>query len=453
MAAFANRLDDPDYFTPWRATKFYVPMLIQAFSQSLTYPLVASIVSHGKAGVLGLAAFAQGQAVLFMIGALGGGLITTGMIFCKDQVGLRQYKRLNLLMCVVLMAVLFLMGWPPCEGFVFHNMLGLTAPMDKIARDTMMWCIPMQIIFFLRNVPLVILYNAKKSAQANFATLCRIGMTAAQTPLFVKLGWVGPMWGVAAISLPCLLELLLAQWMAREDTRRLGPDATQEASMKTQFAFTMPLSFGGFLLAAAGFMIAAFISRAAEPERMLAIHYVTIGLGNPVGFAALRIQAVVLAFPPRWEHDRAGFWYALGSGVALAAIPFIFQIPAAARWYFGTVQNVPAGDIPLAMKALLLFSLLPVLQSLRGQAEGTAAWLRRPNAILAGQAANLASLVCTLFFTLRCGMPGYLMGVTAILVAVMVTWGTVHLGLLCAQMEDKFGRPRLQPPPAKGDNF
>ena len=31
-----------DEYTPWRATKFYVPLLIQALSQSLTYPLVAA---------------------------------------------------------------------------------------------------------------------------------------------------------------------------------------------------------------------------------------------------------------------------------------------------------------------------------------------------------------------------------------------------------------------------
>lgn len=42
------------------ALKFYVHMLIQAAaSQSLTCPLVASIVSHGKNGVVDLAAFAQ----------------------------------------------------------------------------------------------------------------------------------------------------------------------------------------------------------------------------------------------------------------------------------------------------------------------------------------------------------------------------------------------------------
>ena len=55
-------------------TRFYVPLLLQGFSQSLAYPLVAGIVTHGALGVDALTAFSQGQMVMFTIGAIGGGL-------------------------------------------------------------------------------------------------------------------------------------------------------------------------------------------------------------------------------------------------------------------------------------------------------------------------------------------------------------------------------------------
>jgi hypothetical protein len=178
---------------------------------------------------------------------------------------------------------------------------------------------------------------------------------------------------------------------------------------------------------------------------MLPIHYVTMGVVNPVGFAALRMQAVVLAFPPRDKRDHRMFTFALAAGVLLAFLPWLGQIPAVAEWYFGRIQNVPAGDIPLAMRAMLVVSVLPVIQSLRGHAEGVAAWRRRPNAILAGQAMNLASLVCALFLTLNFGVPGYLMGVVAILAATLMTLVTIRLGLVWDEMEDTFGRtPRVR---------
>jgi hypothetical protein len=433
--------EPPADYTTRRAAKFYIPLLIQAFSQSLTYPLVAAIVSHGKNGVIDLAAFAQGQAVMFMIGALGGGLLTTGMVFGRDAEGFRQFKRLNLWFCAGLIVTQALACLHPFDRIVFHDMLGLAAPMDGTAREVLFLSIPLHLLFFLRNPGLVALYNARASAAANWGTLCRILLTACLSPLFVRMGWVGHRMGTLAMTGPVLVECLLLLWLAKPYIRRLATAGGEASGIKSQFLFTVPLSFGGVLLASAGFMIGAFITRAAEPTRMLPIHYVTMGVVNPVGFAALRMQAVVLAFPPRDKGDHRVFKFALAAGLALAVFPWIGQIPAVARWYFGTIQNVPAGDVPLAMRAMLLISVLPVIQSLRGHAEGLAAWRRRPNAILAGQAMNLASLVCALFLALNFGVPGYLMGVLAILVATLMTLATIRMGLIYAEMEDLFGHP------------
>ena len=82
-------------YTPARATRFYIPLLIQAFSQSLTYPLVAGIAAHGPFGEGTYAAFAQGQTIMFMIGALGGGLVMTGMVFARTRPGYRAFLRLH----------------------------------------------------------------------------------------------------------------------------------------------------------------------------------------------------------------------------------------------------------------------------------------------------------------------------------------------------------------------
>ena len=429
-------------YTPWRASKFYIPLLIQAASQSLTYPLVAAIVSHGKNGVVDLAAFAQGLAVMFMIGALGGGLLTTGMVFGRDKEGFRQFKRLNYWLCGLLAVLQAMVCIHPFDTIVFRDLMGLVAPMDETAREVLFCSIPLQILFFLRNPGLVALYNARASAAANWATLCRIALTAILAPVFVHVGWVGHLMGMLAMTGPVLVEAALAQLLATPYIRRLQPAADTSAGFKMQFLFTMPLSFGGVLLAVAGFMIGAFITRAAEPARMLPIHYVTMGVVNPVGFAAIRMQAVVLAFPPRDNRDHSVFRFALVAGALLSFFPLVGQIPVVANWYFGVIQNVPAGDIPLAMRAMLLVSVLPIIQSLRGHAEGLAAWRKRPNAILAGQAVNLASLMCTLFISLNMGVPGYLMGVIAILVAVTMTFVTIRMGLVWADMEDTFRPPR-----------
>ena len=46
-------------FSVGRVTRFYVPLLLQGFSQSLSYPLVAGVVTHGSHGVYTLIAVFQ----------------------------------------------------------------------------------------------------------------------------------------------------------------------------------------------------------------------------------------------------------------------------------------------------------------------------------------------------------------------------------------------------------
>ncbi|MDR0901899.1 MAG: hypothetical protein LBM92_03915 [Opitutaceae bacterium] len=426
-------------YTPWRATKFYIPLVIQAASQSLTYPLVASIVSHGEHGVVDMAALAQGHSVMFMIGAMGSGLLTTGMVFGRDAEGFRNFCRLNRWMCVSLIILQALVCVHPVDNFFFHGILGLHAPMDATAREVLFLSIPMHIFFFLRNTSLVALYNARDSAGANWATLARIALTLCLVPLFVHSGWVGHRMGVLAMTGPVGLEWLLTRRLAKPRIRALAPAEGPPAGVGTQLLFMIPLSFGGMLINVAGLMIGAFIARAAEPARMLPIHYITMGVVNPMGTAALRMQAVTLAFPPREKNDHSVFWFSLVCGGALALVLLAGQIPIVAQWYFGKIQSVAAEDIPLAMRAMLLVSTLPIIQSLRGHAEGLAAWRRRPNAILAGQAMNLATLVCVLFITLDFGVPGYLMGVIAIDGATLMTLVIIRLGLAWAEMEAAVG--------------
>ncbi len=440
MQPFSGYGATTDEYTPWRATKFYVPLLIQALSQSLTYPLVAAVVSHGGNGVVDLAAFAQGLAVMFVIVALSGGMLTTGMVFGRGVEGFRQFSVLNRNFCLFLALLQLLVFAPPCNGLIFRTVLGLQSPMDKVAGEVLLLSVPMLILLVMRNQPLVALYNARAGLAVNLTTLFRIGLTAALVPFFVRFGWTGHRMGVLAITLPIAFETLIAFLMARPIVKELQPDAEPPPGVKGQFLFSTPLSFGGVLLAVSGFMIGAFIARAPEPARMLPIHYITMGVVNPVGFAALRMQAVAISFPPRHKLDHRVFLFGVVSGCLLSLVPLIGQIPAVARWYFGAVQNLPAVDIPLATKAMLLVTVLPVLQSLRGHAEGLAAWRRRPNAVLAGQAVFLAALVCALFIMLNLGTGGYKMGVIAILVAVAMTFVTIRLGLFWAEMEETFGR-------------
>lgn len=417
-------------YTPLRATRFYIPLLLQAFSQSLTYPLVASIVSHGSLGVDALTAFAQGQTVMFMIGALGGGLVMTGMVFARTLSGYRNFIRLNNLMMAVLLSVQVLLALPPFDCLIFAGLLNLPPHLASIAQETMLFGVVMQGAFFLRNIPIVALFNARASFEANLATIVRVVLCAVFPFAFIPLGLVGPRWGLAALTIPCIVEWLLSHLFARRFVRKLKDGGVaNECGVGTQFKFTLPLSFGGFLMASAPFMVAFFVGRSIDSVAMLAIHYVTIGLANPVAYGALRMQAVAIQFPPEFPNDHRIFKFVAVAGLILGLIPLAAAHPSLCRWYFHTVQNIPSNNITLAQIVIACYALWPILQTFRGFAEGAAARLKRPRAILFAQIAYIASMTLVLWLLMLLHTPGWIMALIAIFTATASALAVVSLQL------------------------
>lgn len=416
-----------------RVTRFYVPLLLQAFSQSLTYPLVAGIVTHGAFGVNALTAFSQGQMIMFMIGALGGGLVMTGMVFGTNRRGYLNLRRLNGILMVALLLLQCIPALPPLNRLVFEGFFALPPDLADLARWTLLLGVVMNGSFFLRNVPMVVLFNNLQSGKANTATFIRILLTMACAAVFPRIGLVGAYWGLLALTLGCIVEYIITWLYARPYVRTLlseeGADAAVGDSVATQFRFTLPLSLGGFLLMVSPLIVAAFVGRTENATDMLAIHYVTLGVANPVAYAALRMQAVAIEFPPEYKGDHRLLWFALAAGAVLGVIPFIFSLPHLGGWYFGSYQNVPPRILGTARLVVGIYSFICLIQVVRGRVEGLAAIRKRPDAVMAGQIGYTVALLTTLAILRPFGIAGWAMAVTAIFVAPAFAATSVYAAL------------------------
>ena len=416
-----------------RVTRFYVPLLLQAFSQSLTYPLVAGIVTHGPFGVNALTAFSQGQMIMFMIGALGGGLVMTGMVFGTNRRGYLNFRRLNGILMVALLLLQCIPALPPLNRIVFEGFFALPPDLADLARWTLLLGVVMNGSFFLRNVPMVVLFNNLQSGKANTATFIRILLTMACAAVFPRIGLVGAYWGLLALTLGCIVEYVITWLYARPYVRTLlseeGADAAVGDSVATQFRFTLPLSLGGFLLMVSPLIVAAFVGRTENATDMLAIHYVTLGVANPVAYAALRMQAVAIEFPPEYKGDHRLLWFALAAGAVLGVIPFLFSLPHLGGWYFGSYQNVPPRILGTARLAVGIYSFICLIQVVRGRVEGLAAIRKRPDAVMAGQIGYTVALLTTLAILRPFGIAGWAMAVTAIFVAPAFAATSVYAAL------------------------
>ena len=433
-------MDGEPRFGVGRVTRFYIPLLLQAFSQSLSYPLVAGIVTHGTYGVNALTAFSQGLMIMFMIGAIGGGLVTTGMVFAKTWYGYISFRRLNSLMMCSLVALQCVPALPPFDKWIFMGFFNLPPELAEVSRWTLLFGSIMNAGFFVRNVPMVVLFNNLESGKANNATVLRIVLTLVCSIAFPRIGLVGPAWGLVALTLGVWIETLVTWLYARPfvamlPNRPKGGGIVADLPVSSpsllveQFRFTMPLALGGFLLACSPLVIAAFVSRSADAADMLAIHYVTIGIANPVSFAALRLQTVAVKFMPEYPGDRRLLAYSVVVGLLLGVIPLAFATPWLGDWYFGSFQNVPGRILGTAKLAIGIYSLICVIHAVRARIEGIAAASKRPQAVMWGQIAYTVSLflVCTTLLPL--GLPGWIIAISAIFVAPICVTIAVYAAL------------------------
>ena len=418
---------------------FYIPLAIQSASMSFSYLFVAAIVSHGRLGPSEYAAFSQGLTVLWVLAALGQGLPTTALVFGKTKTNVRNFERLNLRLMLATNLLQILLCVPPLDKLIFGSLLGFgnEPQLFAMARNTLLGCIPVQMLFYRRNMFLARLLMTKRSDLANFATMARIALSVALSPLFVRTGLVGYRWGVVAMTLPVLLEFLITRHFALPGLRALDdPEGAEKASVWEQLRFTIPLSFGGLMLSVSGFMTGFFLGHLPDHETVLAVHYIMLGVVNPVAFAALRLQSVTITFADETDGGRKVLPFALAVGAAFSSVTLVGQIGPLARWYFGGVQNLAPELVPNASFAMLLALPIPLGQALRGHAEGLAATRRRPNAILSGQTLYLATLVCSLALMGRIGaVPGYAQGAVALSLAIWAALATTHVALLAGAHE------------------
>jgi len=389
--------------------RFYIPLAIQAFSQSFTYPLVASIASHGAGGPLNLAGMDQAMIMMSMLGMLGAGLVTTGMVHGATKSGYARFQQVNWIFAGIVLALMAVLSIPPVAHLWLGHVLGLPASIERPSYQAFVVSLVLQLLFFLRNPYQVCLYIYGATTLASIATISRIVGTLLLVPVFIHVGLVGPSWAVVAQAVAVSFEAVLSWYFAQPYLRKLPHDARVSATPKEMIVFTLPLSAGAFIMNVAGVMISWGIVRTPHPEQMLVAYYLAAGLAGPAAFAASRVQPVMLTMLPRMTSEGRLKVFALLVGVFMGGMPLLFLLPGIAGVYYEAVQRCPPELMPLVRVSAIGLLFHPLTMAGRGYLEGKAAYLKQPVYIFSGQAAYFVVLVCATLVCLRHGIPGNLL--------------------------------------------
>jgi hypothetical protein len=408
-------------------TAFFIPLALQSASQSLTYPLVAMVASHGPGGTLNLAGVAQSNIVMFLVGAVGWGLVTTGMVYGKSRPGFSRFFAVNNLMAVIAALVQAVICIPAVSHGVFGALLGLPPSIEGPARQAFPLTILLNFLFFARNPYEVLLLNHGASGRVSAATFARIGLTLALAPLFVRAGLVGPRWAVVCQAIPVGVEVAVAWYFSRPFASVFTQADDKVPRRRAIMWFNLPLTLGGFLMTLSGMLLGAVIARSNQPERMLPAYYLAVGLANPMAYAATRLQNVVLRFPPRSREDRLTRRFALRAGAIVSFVPLVFLLPALSHWYYVSLQRLAPADLSLVAVSALLLVGYPFTSGLRAHWEGLAALARRTSTILAGNIAFVAALAITAPTCLALKVSGNMIGPIALVISNLAGLGALVL--------------------------
>jgi hypothetical protein len=418
----------------WKLTRFFIPLAIQAASQSLSYPLVAMVASRGPGGPLNLAGLAQSNTIMFFLGMFAISSVTTGMVYAKSLEGYQKFRLVTRMTGLGVIAAQAVLCIPVLSHFLFGRLIGLPPEIEQPAKITLLSCIPLQFLFFFRIPYFVVMYSGRATGKASLATVARIILTALLSPFFCLLGLVGPIWAVVCLTLPVAAEALISAIFAAPFLKALRPSTTPPPNAGEIFIFNLPLSVGGYFLSGSAIILASFIARAPDPERILPVYYLALGLANPAAFAATRIQTIVLAFPPQFTGDRQTLRFALAAGAVLGFIPLIFTLPGMAEFYYVQLQNLQASDLDLVRLTAVFLIFFPLSVAIRAHSEGLAAWLKKPTTVMAGHALFMATIIVAGFALFNLGMPGQLIGPVGLTLGSLASSATMRMLLIRAKV-------------------
>jgi hypothetical protein len=351
------------------------------------------------------------------------------MVFAKTRQGYQKFRLVTLLTGFTVVIIQAILCTPVLAHFIFGYIIGLPATIEQPARIGFLASIPLQFLFFLRIPYFVVMYIGKATGKASLATIGRITLTALLSPLFCYLGLVGPVWAVVCLTIPVAIEVLMSRVFADPFLKSLESSPQSPPGALEIFWFNLPLSIGGYFLSVSAIILAGFIARAPDPDRILPVYYLALGLANPMAFAATRVQTIVLAFPPQSRKDRRTLYFALSAGLILGLLPLTFSLPGLIEFYYVNLQKLNPRDLELVRWTAVSLIFFPFSVAIRAQSEGLAAWQKKPVAVLTGHALFLTTIVTTGFSLLQFGVPGHLIGPVGLTLGSLASSATMRIFL------------------------
>jgi hypothetical protein len=329
-----------------------------------------------------------------------------------------------------LLVVSFTFG--PSSVWLIEGLHGIEPGLSGAVREILFWFIPIPLLRALTLFYAGLLLQIRRTDLASYATVAGLVASILTVFGFLPAGFVqaNPIWLPIIVTYAgVLVELAILLW---GQWRFIGPslaEAGSDLSLGYIVRFFWPLAFIMIIQGVSRPLINLFVSAGPDGPEALAVLTVVYALALlPYGWLN-EIRNLAISF--KGDADSLPYIrrFAAGCGLlSLAMMLVMFWLPPL-RVYI--LRNLIGLEPALAAKAvvpLLIFSLFPLVVTIRGYWHGIGLLERRTKALAPSAPARLAAIWLSLVILQNFQLAGASLGVTALLAgftaeALAVWWG------------------------------
>lgn len=418
-------MDRPGY---GQIGRFYLPLAASGLLMTLQQPVVTAGITRTPNPETALAAYGIALNIAVLLESPVQMLLPTANAVVRDQPSYRLLHRFTISIGLALSGLLFLVASSPLGSLTVSRLIGAPSAVARQVLPALLVMALWPLVVGWRRFHQGLLIRRGHTRAVGYATACRLlTITAVVTLAISRYDWPGAFVGCLALMAGAIVEAaVVTARSSRPEARPEGllvlkvgfqsQDETQPVVNSAALArFYFPLAATSVLTIVTWPLIAAGISRMAEPASSLAAWPVALSILWLLTTPIQMLQQLAIAqIGDHRGSARAVTSFGLMVGLSATALMGVFAFSPLIQFFLRKVILTPPDVTPLVVWTVRILTPLPVIVAGQSLLQGLLiAWGATVDVRLA-MTVNLAALGLLLVAGIVYGrLPGAILGAGA----------------------------------------
>ena len=390
---------------------FFLPLAVTPTIIGLSHSIVDAALARMPSPELSIAIFAivKGFSNIVKSPIYTSRQVVSSMVDSKES----YYLAIKFLgaLCGFFLFILISIGYTPLGNFVFRNIYGLREIEQlEFARAALRITAFMPLVEYLRNTHQGIVISLKKTHLFLPGIILRLVFISSflywtvqtQAVLGVVAGSITWFFGIGLEAVFIIASLFFFYKSPAQAAELMPVTNKKELEVKSLFKFFLPL---GLMMSFASFVqpiIQAGLGRTESPTEALAVFGVSMGLMFVLSgsLSMLHNVSLVHAEDHNDENWPKIFKFCLSAGLIVSSIIFIISVTPIGFWIFNSVISVSVGITEIAMRVMLVLSVVPLFRAIREAYWGLLMTEKNTRAIGISKLMNIIMVIITLIISI-----------------------------------------------------